>query len=183
MLVQVQALQQRVPGPSLSQIHPLEKHLINSASRRRWKNSAGCRSHTKSVLTFPKRTTPRLVNESEGRKMETCPVRGFWLLWHWEVMLLYSWGHGEDSDSGSEKPVSWEVIIWVLGFPDGAGGKEPTCQCKRHERCGSIPGLGRFPGEGNGNPLQYSCLENSKANVWSNSFNLPSTWIHQVGWR
>ena len=25
---------------------------------------------------------------------------------------------------------------------------------------GSIPGLGRFPGEGNGNPLQYSCLEN-----------------------
>ena len=26
---------------------------------------------------------------------------------------------------------------------------------------GSIPGLGRFPGEGNGNPLQYSCLENS----------------------
>ena len=26
---------------------------------------------------------------------------------------------------------------------------------------GSIPGLGRYPGEGNGNPLQYSCLENS----------------------
>ena len=26
---------------------------------------------------------------------------------------------------------------------------------------GSIPGLGRFPGEGNGNPFQYSCLENS----------------------
>ena len=26
---------------------------------------------------------------------------------------------------------------------------------------GSIPGLGRFPGEGNGNPLQYSCLENA----------------------
>ena len=26
---------------------------------------------------------------------------------------------------------------------------------------GSVPGLGRFPGEGNGNPLQYSCLENS----------------------
>jgi len=26
---------------------------------------------------------------------------------------------------------------------------------------GSIPGSGRFPGEGNGNPLQYSCLENS----------------------
>ena len=31
----------------------------------------------------------------------------------------------------------------------------------RHNRCSSIPGSGRSPGEGNGNPLQYSCLENS----------------------
>ena len=32
---------------------------------------------------------------------------------------------------------------------------------------GSVPGLGRSPGEGNGNPLQYSCLENSKdRGVW-----------------
>ena len=39
-------------------------------------------------------------------------------------------------------------------------GKESTCQCRR---CGfdPIPGLERFPGGGNGNPLQYSCLENS----------------------
>ena len=33
-------------------------------------------------------------------------------------------------------------------------------QCKRPRDVGLIPGLGRFPGEGNGNPLQYSCLEN-----------------------
>ena len=33
-------------------------------------------------------------------------------------------------------------------------------QCRRHRDLGSIPGLGRSPGEGNGNPLQYSCLEN-----------------------
>jgi len=32
--------------------------------------------------------------------------------------------------------------------------------CLQCRRLGSIPGLGRFPGEGNGNPLQYSCLEN-----------------------
>ena len=31
---------------------------------------------------------------------------------------------------------------------------------------GSIPGLGRSPGEGNGNPLQYSCLENSIREAW-----------------
>ena len=33
-------------------------------------------------------------------------------------------------------------------------------QCRRHRKHGPIPGLGRSPGGGNGNPLQYSCLEN-----------------------
>ena len=45
------------------------------------------------------------------------------------------------------------------GFPDGAHGKESTCQSGDVRDMGSIPGLGRSPGEGNGNPLQYSCLE------------------------
>ena len=40
----------------------------------------------------------------------------------------------------------------------GSDGKESACNV---EDLGSVPGLGRFPGEGNGNPLQYSCLENS----------------------
>ena len=47
-----------------------------------------------------------------------------------------------------------------MGFPGGTSGKEPSCQCRRHRDTGSIPGSGRSPGEGNGNPLQYSCLEN-----------------------
>ena len=42
------------------------------------------------------------------------------------------------------------------GFPGGSGGKESACSAGD---LGSIPGLGRFPGGGNGNPLQYSCLE------------------------
>ena len=45
-----------------------------------------------------------------------------------------------------------------LGFPGGSQGKEFTCNAGD---LGSIPGLGRFPGEGNGYPLQYSGLENS----------------------
>ena len=45
------------------------------------------------------------------------------------------------------------------GFPGGSAGKESAY----NERDpGLIPGLGRSPGEGNGDPLQYSCLENSK---------------------
>ena len=47
----------------------------------------------------------------------------------------------------------------IPGFPGGASSKEPACQCKRHRRRGSIPGSGRSPGGGHGNPLQYSCLE------------------------
>ena len=39
----------------------------------------------------------------------------------------------------------------------GSDGKESACNARN---LGLIPGLGRSPGEGNGNPLQYSCLEN-----------------------
>ena len=47
--------------------------------------------------------------------------------------------------------------------PQWLSGKESTCQGRR---CG-FPGSGRSPGGGNGNPLQYSCLENSKnRRVW-----------------
>ena len=45
------------------------------------------------------------------------------------------------------------------GFPGDSEGKESTYSAGNP---GSIPGLGRFPGEGNGNPLQYSCLKNSE---------------------
>ena len=46
----------------------------------------------------------------------------------------------------------------TLGFPGGLAGNESACSAGD---LGSIPGLGISPGEGNGNPLQYSCLENS----------------------
>ena len=44
------------------------------------------------------------------------------------------------------------------GFPDGSDGKESACNARDP---GSISGSGRCPGEGNGNPPQYFCLENS----------------------
>ena len=46
----------------------------------------------------------------------------------------------------------------MLGFPDSSAGKESSCNAGD---LGSIPGLGRSPGEGKGYPLQYSGLENS----------------------
>ena len=45
-------------------------------------------------------------------------------------------------------------------FPGGTSGKESICQWGDVGEVGSIPGLGRSPGEGHGNPPQYSCLEN-----------------------
>ena len=47
----------------------------------------------------------------------------------------------------------------ALGFPGGSDSKESTCNVRD---LSSIPGLGRSPGEGNSNPLQYSCLENPR---------------------
>ena len=49
-------------------------------------------------------------------------------------------------------------LAMSLGFPCGSVGKESTCNVRD---LGSIPGLGRSPGEGKGDPLQYSGLENS----------------------
>ena len=44
-----------------------------------------------------------------------------------------------------------------MHFPYSSVGKEPACNAGNPD---SIPGSGRSPGERNGNPLQYSCLEN-----------------------
>ena len=49
-------------------------------------------------------------------------------------------------------------LLWAIDhFPSGSTGKESACNAGDPS---SIPGLGRSPGEGNGNPLQYPCLEN-----------------------
>ena len=48
-------------------------------------------------------------------------------------------------------------VVKLRGFPGDTDGKESACKVGD---LGSIPGSGRCPGEGNGNPLQYSCLEN-----------------------
>ena len=45
-----------------------------------------------------------------------------------------------------------------MGFPGGSDSKASACNAGDWD---SIPGLGRSPGEGNGHPLQHSCLENS----------------------
>ena len=67
---------------------------------------------------------------------------------------LYPW-------LGNKDPICFmvqqkKIKFDILGFPGGSNGEESACNVGD---LGSIPPLGRSPGEGNGYPLQYSCLE------------------------
>ena len=65
--------------------------------------------------------------------------------------------------------------VLYLGFPGGSDGKESACNTGDP---GSIPGSGRSLGEGNGNPLQYSCLENSmdRGAWWATLHGVAKSW-------
>ena len=65
--------------------------------------------------------------------------------------------------------------LGVMGFPGGSDGKESACNVGDP---GSIPGLEKSPGERNGNPLQYSCLENSmdRGPWWATVHGVAKSW-------
>ena len=65
-----------------------------------------------------------------------------------------------------------------LCFPGGSDGKESACHAGD---LGLIPGLGRSPGEGNGNPLQCSCLENSmnRGAWWATVHGVTKSWTRR----
>ena len=62
------------------------------------------------------------------------------------------------------------------GFSGGSNGKESACNGRD---LGSIPGSGRSPGEGNSNPVQYSCLENAMDSIaWQSiGYGATKSWI------
>ena len=78
------------------------------------------------------------------------------------------------------KPAKLEYsFLRDLGFPRWCSGKEPACQCWRWRRLRFISGLGRLPGEGNGNPLQTTCLENpmDRGIWWTKPHRVPKNQI------
>ena len=83
------------------------------------------------------------------------------------------------------KPAVLSNIKWEkMGFLGDTSGKECTCQCGRHRDTGSIPGLGRSPGGGYGNPLQYSCLENpmDRRALWSTVYRVAESRTQLKQW-
>ena len=98
--------------------------------------------------------------------------------WHitWRCLNPYTFNH----------LITWEELIACYGnFPCGSIGKELACYAGD---LGSIPGLGRFPGEGKGYPLQYSCLENSMDFIvysvvqFSSVHSLSHVWLFVTPW-
>ena len=66
--------------------------------------------------------------------------------------------HGLSKGRWESHPQPEASFSTALDFPGGSDGRESASHAGE---LGSIPGLGRFPGEESGNPIQYSCLENS----------------------
>ena len=96
--------------------------------------------------------------KERGRKKSPAPVPVKWASWrcpHYHLII-----------EAPQVPLVQQTFIhWYPmpgGFPGGASGKELACQyqCRRPRRHRFSPWSGRSPGEGNGNPLQYSCLGN-----------------------
>ena len=87
---------------------------------------------------------------------------------HYSYSLVKGMGETKGSwmSLWTEEPVYLQRTLFKVhnyltfkrGFPGGSYGKESTCSAGD---LGLIPGLGRSPGEGNDNPLQYSCLRNA----------------------
>ena len=67
------------------------------------------------------------------------------------------------------------ICVYPKGLPGGSDSKEAACNVAH---LGSIPGSGIFPGEGTGNPLQYSCLENpmDKGALWATVHTVAKSW-------
>ena len=67
---------------------------------------------------------------------------------------------GKPKNTGVGSLSLLQEIFLTQGFPGGSVVKNPPANAGNAGDMGSIPGLGRSPGEGNSYPLQYSCLEN-----------------------
>ena len=67
------------------------------------------------------------------------------------------------------------MLTSALGFPAGSEGEESVCNLGD---LGLIPGSGRYPGEGNGTPLQYSCLGNpmDRGAWWATVHGVTNSW-------
>ena len=70
------------------------------------------------------------------------------------------------------------ILYYSIIYHNGSAGEESACSAGDIGNVGSIPGLGRFPRVGNGNPFQYSCLENpmDRGAWWARVHEVTKSW-------
>ena len=135
----------------------------------RWDVSSEIHWFGEVVLVFMDNTLCNTNNDDEGAKARWKQQRNGdrWFLM-WVSCWLQVWsslGCMKLNDDSKEAISIFNFPVFILkcdwdliqGFPGGSDGKESVYNARD---TGSIPGSGRSPGEGHGNPLQYSCLEN-----------------------
>ena len=101
--------------------------------------------------------------------ISTLPVTSFIPIM--QVVILVFWGEENDNSEVQSFKINMCIKIWIprhlqyfeLAIPNSfPGGSGVKASARNAGGLGSIPGSGRSPGEGNGNPLQYSCLESPR---------------------
>ena len=103
---------------------------------------------------------------------------GAWRLNHWTTRELLH----PNSSHNDTKVQNAKVLFKVIDFTSGSASKEPACQCRKCKRWGLILGSRRSPGEGNGNLLQYSYLENpmDRGASWTTVHDITKKWIQLI---
>ena len=101
-----------------------------------------------------------MITNHRFEEKEWTKDRSWAEVWRW-LNRIQTWGVGEELQD--------KQIREARGFPAGSVGKECTCIAEDTWELGLIPGSERCPGEGQRNPLQYSCLENlmDRGDWWS----------------
>ena len=137
------------PVPGILQARTLERVAISFSNAWKWKVKVKSLSHVRFFVT------PRTA------AYQAPPSVGFSRQEYWSGVPLPS----PLLDTNLLQIIfvfSFKLFLpkAPVGFPDGSAGKESACNAGDTGDIGSIPGSGRSPGRGNGNPLQDPCLEN-----------------------
>ena len=109
----------------------------------------------------------------------------------WVTCSIPMWNESDCNNLSPRQEHFWEWTVKlslnyaeITGLPAGSDGKASACNVGDP---GSIPGSGRCPGEGNGNPLQHSCLENPMdGGAWQATVHGVAkswTWLSDNRWK
>ena len=144
----------------------------------------GCHTPESEKWALWRERAPQVTRSIKGTFLLACT---FW----WGFPLTCNpwrtpcaWSPGNSLGPGASIPLSAVKWLWRAGlglgwksystFSGGWDGKEFACNAGD---LGSIPGSGRSPGEGNDNPLQYSCLENFTDSPWGHTESGMTEWL------